>query len=104
MEDFENWYEKIVSEKISRIKSEQVARPGTIVYDDAMWSDVACLALNHLPPRYVRHSVDMQFYLSPQENAEMDQRVEQAIANAMNYVRQHPNPGRGSDSNSATIN
>lgn len=104
MEELENWYEKIVFEKINRLKAGQLAQPGTPVYDAAMWSDVACLALNHLPPRYVRHSVDMRFYLSPQEQAEMDERVDQAVANAMSYVRQHPNPGGKSDSTPARIN
>ena len=53
-------------------------------------SDIACVALNHLPPRYVRHTVDMSFYTSPQEKQEMDKKVDLAILNATEFVRQHP--------------
>jgi competence protein ComFB len=85
MHSVENWYEKIVFEKIR-----QVSLNNREMLDSSLWADVACLALNHLPPRYVRHSVDMTFYLSPQEQMEMDQRVDKAIANALTYVKQHP--------------
>ena len=42
-----------------------------------MLADVACVALNRLPARYVRHDVDMVFYLTEQErkviNVSMDE-------------------------------
>lgn len=37
-------------------------------------ADVACVALNRLPQRYVRHTVDFAFYQSIQER-ENDKRV-----------------------------
>ena len=90
MDNIENWYEKIVFEKIRLLAKESIGES----IEPSLWSDVACLALNHLPPRYVRHSVDMTFYQSPQEQMEMDQRVDKAIDNAMSYVKKHPTPGR----------
>ena len=54
--------------------------------DPELWSDIACVALNNLPPRYVRHSVDMTFYLSTEEHIEMDERVSQAVRNAITFV------------------
>ena len=57
MDDIENWYERIVFKKIRDLASEEAG--GEDRFDASLWSDVACLTLNHLPPRYVRHSVDM---------------------------------------------
>ncbi|MFT7245930.1 MAG: competence protein ComFB [Candidatus Azotimanducaceae bacterium] len=88
MDDIENWYEKIVFEKIRQLAAEEADSEDR--FDESRWSDVACLTLNHLPPRYVRHSVDMTFYLSPQEQGEMDDRVNKAIHNAVSYVSKHP--------------
>ena len=48
--------------------------------------DVACVALNSLPPRYVRQSVDLLFYMSIEESTEMEGRVEAAVAQAIEYV------------------
>lgn len=88
MDSVENWYEKIVFEKIRQMSMQDSEAHNNI--DPSLWTDIACLSLNHLPPRYVRHSVDMGFYLSPQEQLEMENRVELAIQNAMTYVAQHP--------------
>ena len=91
VENIENWYEKILFEKIRELNQTQLDHADEQTpFDAAMWSDIACLALNHLPPRYVRHSVDMRFYLSPQEHQEMDDRVQTALENAITYVKQHP--------------
>lgn len=79
-----NWYELGVFEMLGRL-----AESGTDLNQEQL-SDVACVALNHLPPRYVRHTVDMSFYTSPQEKKEMDERIELAIKNAISFVKQHP--------------
>jgi hypothetical protein len=42
-------------------------------------ADVACVALNRLPPRYIRHDVDMAFYLSPHEYSDIENKVTDAI-------------------------
>jgi len=79
-----NWYEHMVFEKLIEFANEDAS------LDDDQWSDIACVALNHLPPRYVRHTVDMNFYTSPQEAREMEGRIDKAIKNAIEFVRQHP--------------
>ena len=79
-----NWYELVVFEKLRELAKKNAQ------YSDEVISDIACVALNHLPPRYVRHTVDMSFYTSPQERQEMDARVDLAIENAIEFVRQHP--------------
>ena len=80
-----NYYESYVFEKISRKygNSELADQPGAL-------EDIACLALNQLPPRYVRHSIDTAFYLSVEEQQEMIRAVELAVERAASYVRQHP--------------
>lgn len=92
MDEIQNWYEKIVYTIIYEQRSNPENSTLTtqdLTLDTELWSDVACLALNHLPPRYVRHSVDMTFYLSPQERLEMEQRAESAVQDALDYVRSH---------------
>jgi len=79
-----NWYELGVYERLSSLNE-----LGTDLNQEQL-SDVACVALNHLPPRYVRHTVDMSFYTSPQEKKEMDDRIDLAIKNAVSFVKQHP--------------
>jgi hypothetical protein len=37
-----------------------------------MLADVACMVLNLLPARYVRHYVEMMFYLTEQEREVID--------------------------------
>lgn len=49
-------------------------------------ADIACVTLNHLPPRYIRHDVDMSFYLSPQEQLEMSEKVRQETESAIKLV------------------
>ncbi|MFT7686260.1 MAG: competence protein ComFB [Candidatus Azotimanducaceae bacterium] len=79
-----NWYESVVFEKLARL-----SQSDSNLSMEQM-SDIACVALNHLPPRYVRHTVDMSFYTSPQEKKEMENRVDLSILNAIEFVRQHP--------------
>ncbi len=48
--------------------------------------DVACVALNRLPPRYIRHSVDFSFYLTEQERLQIDEAIAEAVEYAFNFV------------------
>jgi hypothetical protein len=49
--------------------------------------DVACVALNKLPPRYIRHQVDFHFYLTERERAEHENAVADAVDNAFGFVQ-----------------
>jgi hypothetical protein len=74
-----NYYERFVFE--------QILRASDLAAEDAnFFADVACVALNHLPPRYVRFDVDMSFFLSPQEMDEMADKVANAVNAALAYV------------------
>lgn len=50
-------------------------------------ADVACVALNKLPARYIRHEVDFSFYLSDAERAENAQAVDEAVTFAFEFVQ-----------------
>jgi hypothetical protein len=48
--------------------------------------DAACIALNELKPRYIRHRVDLSFYLSDAERAECEAAVSVAVETAFNLL------------------
>lgn len=73
-----NYYESQVVEAVQLAVAD-----GT---DEDQVADIACVALNHLPPRYIRHDVDMRFYLSPEERAEIERKVNVAVADAIRFV------------------
>lgn len=86
LDSIHNHYERLVFDEILRYQKEQDK-----TFSEQLLEDVACLALNHLPARYVRHSVDIAFYLTTKEHAEMDQDVHDAVNAAFELVRLHPN-------------
>ena len=45
-------------------------------------ADVACAALNRLPPRYIRHEVDFAFYLTDRERIDNERAIGEAVAYA----------------------
>ncbi|HTN33480.1 MAG TPA: late competence development ComFB family protein [Marinobacter sp.] len=51
--------------------------------------DVMCVALNRLPGRYYRHSIDMLFYLADEELKEMKATTLAAVKAARVFVREH---------------
>ena len=78
----QNYYEKLVCERVAQV----VGRKSV---DNNYLEDVACVALNHLPPRYIRHEVDMFFYLSPIERDEMIAKVDAAITDAVTFIQEN---------------
>jgi hypothetical protein len=52
-------------------------------------ADVSCVALNHLPPRYIRQDVDMSFFMSPVEREETAKKVQEAVNLALKFVLKH---------------
>lgn len=80
-ETIHNYYEAMVFEQLSRASDRAAA-------DSEFLADAACVALNRLPPRYVRHDVDMTFFLSPAETDEMLNKVAHAVNEAVAYVEE----------------
>lgn len=79
LDSVHNYYERRVIEAALTLSERAQS-------DHEFLADVACVALNHLPPRYIRHDVDMTFFMSPQELGEMADKVDSAVENAIAYV------------------
>jgi competence protein ComFB len=77
-----NYYERLVTETITNSNRRALSDP------DFM-ADVSCVALNHLPPRYIRHDVDMSFFMSPMEREETAKKVQKAVNLALKFVLDH---------------
>ena len=77
-----NYYERLVNESILKTDTRAVD-------DTDFLADVSCVALNHLPPRYIRHDVDMSFFMSPVEREETENKVQTAVDYALVFVKQH---------------
>ncbi len=75
-----NYYESLVIEHVMQT----VAKNGD--YDEDYLEDVVCLALNQLPSRYVRHDVDMAFFLTTREREKMQHDIIEAVLNAAKTV------------------
>ena len=78
-DDIHNYYEHLVLERISKLGLDTTKSPDYL-------ADLCCLALNQVPPRYIRYEVDMAFYLPQSERNQMETNVEHAISKAIKYL------------------
>ena len=60
--------------------------PG-LAHSAELLADVACVALNRLAPRYIRHQVDFVFYLSERERSESERQLLDAVEYAFGFVQ-----------------
>ncbi len=82
LDNIQNYYETLVVEVLAEhYKGEEV--------ELEFMTDVVCVALNHLPPRYFRHGVDMIFYTSPIERDELATKAREAVEAAIRYVEEN---------------
>jgi competence protein ComFB len=88
-EQIHNYYEQLVMRHIL----ETLVRPGESPDEDYL-EDVACVALNQLPARYVRHEVDLAFYMPAQERLQMQEAVRDAVESAARFVARHRDENR----------
>ena len=79
-----NYYERLVFEEVARRAHE----PSHMEFTSDMLADVACLALNRLPARYVRHDVDMMFYLTEQERQAMERAMDEVMKFSFAFVQE----------------
>ena len=49
--------------------------------------DVACVALNRLPPRYIRHEADFAFFVSDRERGDLELAVSEAVEYAFGFIQ-----------------
>ena len=79
LDSVHNYYEALVIAETQRLLI------GRLDNSDYV-ADIVCVALNHLPPRYIRHDVDMAFYLSPKERGEMEEKITKAVVDGTALV------------------
>lgn len=60
--------------------------PG-VAHSAELLADVACVALNRLPARYIRHEVDFVFYLSDRERVDSERHLLDAVDYAFGFVQ-----------------
>jgi hypothetical protein len=76
-----NYFERQVFEAVVE------AAPSYPLLTEDQLPDVACVALNHLPTRYIRHEVDLVFYLTEKERADNEQAIAEAVRYACEFVQ-----------------
>jgi hypothetical protein len=76
----QNHYERAVFERILESRWDY-----PLISDEAL-PDVACLALNKLPVRYVRYPVDLCFYMTNKDRGDMNQAVHEAVHDALRFM------------------
>jgi hypothetical protein len=78
-----NHYEQVVFRAVLETAPQfpgLIGRPNLLI-------DVACVALNRLPPRYIRHEADFAFFLSDRERADAELAVSEAVEYAFGFVQ-----------------
>lgn len=80
IEQIHNYYERLVVDEVVR----RVRDNPDVTAD--MVADMACVALNRLPARYVRHDVDLVFYLTEAERHHSETAMDAAISDALKLV------------------
>lgn len=76
IEQIHNYYEHLVLDEVVRRARNLPNATADMV------ADMACVALNRLPARYVRHDVDLVFYLTETERHQSDA----ALLAALDYA------------------
>lgn len=79
-EQVHNYYERLVFEEVVRRSADHQD------FSTDMLADVACVALNRLPARYVRHDVDFMFYLTESERHVIERTMNEVLNFAFNFV------------------
>lgn len=80
--NIKNYYEQLVCDEVMS----QVS--GSNLTEDDI-NDIACVALNSLPPRYICYTVDLTFYTSSVEQQEIYDKVRSAVKNAIKFVQKN---------------
>lgn len=81
-DDIHNYYENLVVMHFATLKLEEK-------YDEDFIADLTCVVLNQLPTRYIRHEVDMAFYMPASERFEMETKVKDAVSKALDFMKVH---------------
>lgn len=75
LDSIHNYFERLV---FNEIKENYVGKE----LNEEQLTDMACLALNQIPPRYIRYDIDMSFFMTPKQRQEVEQKVALAVETA----------------------
>lgn len=78
-DDIHNYYEHLILQRVDVLNLQESKGNDYI-------ADLCCLALNQVPPRYIRYEVDMAFYLPASERRQMEMNAQDAVAKAMQFL------------------
>ncbi len=81
-----NYYEHLVFDYINRQLVDKYPDQ-----EEEFFLDVACYALTRLPSRYIRHDIDMIYYLAAGEQEEMEQQVAETLNSAAEFINARSN-------------
>ncbi|WP_421187546.1 late competence development ComFB family protein [Aeromonas sanarellii] len=81
--DIHNFYEHLVLKEIEKQGLSQTLTPHQL-------ADLCCLTLNQLPSHYIRHDVDMIYFTTDAERAEMEQKVIASLRLAHDKIQAVP--------------
>ncbi|HHQ4573190.1 TPA: late competence development ComFB family protein [Aeromonas veronii] len=81
--DIHNFYEHLVLKEIEKQDLQQK------LTGDQM-ADLCCLTLNQLPSHYIRHDVDMIYFLTDAKRTEMEKLVVISLKQALQKIEQAP--------------
>ena len=81
-ESIHNYHERLVFDAVTAALPEYPHLKGS-----ELLADIACVALNRLPPRYIRHPVDFSFYLSEKERLEIEKQITDSVRFAFQFVQ-----------------
>jgi hypothetical protein len=81
-DDIHNYYEHLVLNRIETLGLNKSKENNYL-------ADLCCLALNQIPPRYIRFEVDMSFYLPQNERQQMEMNAVNAVSQAMSFLDQN---------------
>lgn len=84
LESVHNHYERKVFEEVNDNYIDKKL-------SDTQLADLACIALNRIPPRYIRHDIDMSFYMSSEEYNKIESRVSVAVKMAYKKLKDSNN-------------
>lgn len=80
--NIQNYFEHLVYDRIRQVLIERGDE-----LDTAHMDDLACVALNRLPPRYVRFSVDLTTRLTDEDWELINRQVAEAVDYALRTTR-----------------
>jgi Late competence development protein ComFB len=77
-----NYYEQVVFRRVATSAAEYPH----LADDGEALADIACVALNRLPPKYIRNQVDMNFFMSSEDRAKIEAAVDAAVTFAFRFM------------------